>query len=86
MDAAVTIGFKIRGAIMLSTIKKARLAVKKTSTILSHATGSLLETLREELGMTDAHHKKQIEALLDTYCLAPYLPDEVYDSEADIYP
>ena len=60
---------------MLSTIKKAR-----------HATSSLLETLREELGMTDAHHKKQIEALFDTYCLASYLPDDVYDAEADIYP
>ena len=30
-------------------IKKARLAVRNTSTTLSHATGSLLETLREEL-------------------------------------
>lgn len=60
---------------MMTPIKKAR-----------HATSAFLETLKDELGLTDKQHKKQIEALFDTYCLASYLPDDVYDEEADIYP
>lgn len=51
-----------------------------------HAISALIETLRDELGLTESRQKKQVEALFDTYCLAPYLPDDVYDAEANIYP
>ena len=71
---------------MLSTLKKVRHTAQKTTTAMSHASRSLVETLRDELGLTDAHQKKQIEALFDAYSLSPYLPDDVYDAEADIYP
>ncbi len=71
---------------MLSLIKNTQKIVKSHLTTVSRATGALLETLRDELGLSDAHQKKQIEALLDTYSLAAYLPDDIYDAEADIYP
>lgn len=71
---------------MLQAIKKTHQTARKMLTTVSHASTSLVDTLREELGLTDAHQKKQIEALLDTYSLAGYLPDEIYDAEADIYP
>lgn len=71
---------------MLSIIKNTQKIVKSHLTTVSRATGALFETLRDELGLSDAHQKKQIEALLDTYSLAAYLPDDIYDAEADIYP
>ncbi len=71
---------------MLSTMKKIRQTVGETTTAVSRATSSLVDTLREELGLTEGHQKKQMEALFDTYSLASYLPDDVYDAEANIYP
>lgn len=60
---------------MLTNIKKLR-----------NATNALVETLRDELGLTESNHTKPTEALFDNYSLSHYLPDEVYDAEADIYP
>lgn len=71
---------------MLPAIKKGLKTIQNTKTIAHRATGSFVETLREELGLAEKDEKRQIEALFDTYSLAAYLPDEVYDEEADIYP
>ena len=60
--------------------------LKKLSQALSHAGGALIDTMKEELRLTDSSQKKQMDALLDAYTLASYLPDELYDEEADIYP
>jgi conjugal transfer ATP-binding protein TraC len=60
---------------MLTHIKKLR-----------SATSALVETLRDELGFNESNHIKPTEALFDNYNLSHYLPDEVYDAEADIYP
>ncbi|HAU1387064.1 TPA: type IV secretion system protein TraC [Legionella pneumophila] len=64
---------------MFEFIKKARVASR-------HALDTFVETAKEELGLTDSREKKQIEALFDVYSLSSYLPDDVYDAEADIYP
>lgn len=60
--------------------------LKKIKKQAGFAASSLIQTAREELGLTDAENKKQIEALFDAYSLAAYLPDEIYDAESDIYP
>lgn len=64
---------------MLTSIKKAR-------NVLNHGTSALFETIKDGLGLTNSEEQKQIEALFDTYSLAHYLPDEIYDAEADLYP
>lgn len=60
-------------------------SMKKTYQGILHASTSLVDTLKEEL-LTDSLQKKKLEALFDTYTIAHYLPDEMYDSEMDIYP
>jgi len=64
---------------MLESIKNAGLK-------LNNATSALLETVRDELGLSESQQTKAIEALFEAYSLSHYLPDELYDPEADIYP
>lgn len=52
---------------------------------VGYSWSSFTQTVREELGLMDHDDKKQIEAVLDVYSLAGYLPDEIYDVENDIY-
>lgn len=71
---------------MSSLLKKVHENIGHSKKAVVHASSALLKTLRDELGLSDAHQKKQIEALFDAYSLSSYLPDDVYDAEADIYP
>jgi conjugal transfer ATP-binding protein TraC len=66
-------------------IKKIKSAAKQSISAIHHSSSALLETLYDELGLTDSHQKKQVESLFDVYNLASYLPDEAYDMDADIY-
>lgn len=71
---------------MIKAAKNIHHKVHRATTFLSHGASALMDTLRDELGMNEAHTRKQIEGLFDVYSLSAYLPDEVYDAEADIYP
>ncbi|HRD70428.1 MAG TPA: type IV secretion system protein TraC [Legionella sp.] len=61
-------------------------SIKKVASKLNHVTSSFFDTVRDELGLTDNEQTKTIDALFEAYSLSHYLPDEVYDAEADIYP
>lgn len=70
---------------MIASFKNMRKKLKTIRKKAEFAGASFMQTVREELGMTDHHDKKQIEAVFDAYSLAGYLPDEIYDDENDIY-
>lgn len=70
---------------MSLSIKKVKESLNNSATFLSHSCGALMETLRDELGMNETHDRKQIEGLFDAYSLSAYLPDEVYDAEANLF-
>lgn len=86
MDSKSTKGYEVGGREMIKAAKKIQHKVNQATTFLNHGTSALMETLRDELGMNEDHARKQIEGLFDVYSLSAYLPDEVYDADADIYP
>lgn len=53
---------------------------------LHKGTEALLETIQSEMGFKEQHSEKLPDSLVDNYALSHYLPDALYDAEANIYP